>query len=45
MSLYALAQHFHFNLCLCVTMGKLLSDAVAVGKKKNNQMFKATYLK
>lgn len=44
MSLYALAQHFHFNLCSCVTMGKLLSDTVAV-EKKNNQTLKATYLK
>lgn len=44
MSLYALAQHFHFNLCLCVTMEKLLSDAVAVGKK-TNQTLKAAHLK
>lgn len=43
MSLYALAQHFHFNLCLCVTMQKLLSDAVVVGKK--TQTLKPAHLK
>lgn len=45
MSLYALAQHFHFNLCLYITMQKFLSDAVVVGKKKPNQTLKAVHLK
>lgn len=34
--LYAVAQHFHFNLCLCVAIQKLLSDAVIL-EKTNKQ--------
>lgn len=42
MSVHALAQHF--DLYLCVTMQKLLPDALVIEKKKN-QTLEVAHLK